>query len=123
VHTAGLGNAHDLVGRYYMCHMAGTIGALTFAAPPEDVWHNYERTHDGIYCRRRISIREEMQRRLRIGNVIFRLHHPRIPDPSHRTGALSAIYLAKYFISYEYSKRLHGSDVLGLKDYLRHAAN
>lgn len=123
VHANGLGNAHDLVGRYYMCHMAGTIGALTFAVPPEDVWHNYERTVDGVYCRRRISVSAEAQRALGIGNVIFRLHHPRIPDPSHRTGALSAIYLAKYFISYEYSKRLHGSDVLGARDYLRHVTN
>jgi choline dehydrogenase-like flavoprotein len=29
----GIGNRHDLVGRYYMCHLAGTIGALRVANP------------------------------------------------------------------------------------------
>src|SRR3954451_14286099 len=28
VHAAGVGNAEDLVGRFYMCHIAGSIGDL-----------------------------------------------------------------------------------------------
>jgi choline dehydrogenase-like flavoprotein len=105
-HANGLGNAHDLVGRFYMCHIAGTLGRLTFKVPRTDVWHGYDVAEDGTYCRRRIALRAEAQRRHRLGNIIFRLHHPRIPDPRHRTGALSAIYLARHLISYEYGKRL-----------------
>jgi choline dehydrogenase-like flavoprotein len=29
VHANGIGNDRDLVGRYYMCHVAGTLGTLT----------------------------------------------------------------------------------------------
>lgn len=122
-HAAGIGNAHDLVGRTYMCHIAGTIGELRLRVPRADVWHGYEVAPDGTYCRRRIALRPEQQRRLEIGNIVFRLHHPRIPDPSHRTGALSAIYLAKHLISYEYGKRLTGHEADGLRTWLLHAAN
>jgi hypothetical protein len=54
---------------------------------------------------------------------VFRLHHPRIADPRHRTGPLSAIFLAQNFISYEYAKRLV-SDVPPSKlTWLRHGIN
>jgi len=106
VHTGGIGNANDLVGRYYMCHIAGTVGSLKVEGPRDAVWHGYEIADDGTYCRRRISLRPDVQAQLGVGNVVFRLHHPRITDPCHRTGPLSAIYLAKQFISYEYARRL-----------------
>src|SRR5262249_34009443 len=49
--SAGVGNQHDVVGRYYMCHIAGTIGTLRQNGP-DRVWHGYDVTEDGIYCRR-----------------------------------------------------------------------
>ncbi len=120
VQAAGVGNGHDLVGRYYMCHMAGTIGALRFTRP---VWHGYDIADDGTYCRRRIALSPEAQRRLRAGNVIARLHHPRIIDPAHRNGVLSMLYLARMFIPYEYAKRLDGEVRLGLIPQARHLWN
>lgn len=121
-HAAGIGNAEGLVGRFYMCHIAGTIGGLRVDLPRDAVWHGYDRTDDGVYCRRRFSVKPEVQRNAGIGNAIFRLHHPRIPDPAHRTGALSAIFLARRLISYEYSKRLAGGSV-GPRDWFRHVGN
>ena len=123
VHAQGMGNAEDLVGRFYMCHIAGTIGTLRLNGQREDVWHGYDVAADGTYCRRRIALRAERQREHGIGNIVFRLHHPRIPDPLHRTGALSAIYLAKHFISYEYGKRLTGDQPAGVMNWLRHVRN
>ena len=108
VHRSGIGNHHDHVGRYYMCHIAGTIGSLKLNLPRESVHHGYDVSDEGIYCRRRLALSAETQRRLGIGNFIARLHHPRITDPAHRTGVLSLLYLAKGFIPYEYGKRLHG---------------
>lgn len=105
----GVGNGHDLVGRYYMCHMAGTLGRLAFRIPRQRIAHGYAQTWDGVYCRRRIALSAEAQRQQQVGNIVMRLHHPRIPDASHGNGILSAIYLAKPFIGYEYAKRLHGS--------------
>jgi len=120
---AGIGNGHDLVGRYYMCHLAGTIGRLKIDGPPLCVWNGYDIADDGTYCRRRIALRPDVQRQLGLGNVIARLHHPRITDPRHHNGALSLLYLARAFIPYEYGKRLHGDDVVGLADQLGHLAN
>lgn len=120
---AGIGNARDLVGRNYLCHIAGTMGRLTFNKPASDIFHGYERAWDGTYCRRRMALRPEVQREKRIANIVMRLHHPRLPDPAHGRGILSAIFLAKPFISYEYSKRLHGGDPVTASLMLRHAWN
>lgn len=122
VASRGIGNDHDIVGRFYMCHIAGAIGTFKFDRPA-GIWHGYDRSPDGIYCRRRLALTPETQRRLGIGNFIARLHHPRITDPSHRTAVLSALQLARGLISYEYSKRLHGEERASPGDWLRHARN
>ena len=121
VHAAGIGNGNDLLGRFYMCHIAGTLGTLRLN--DTKVWHGYDRAEDGTYCRRRMALTEDAQHAHALGNLVFRLHHPRIPDPAHRTGALSAIYLAKNLISYEYGKRLAGEGPTSAGMWLRHVGN
>lgn len=123
VWTQGLGNQHDAVGRYYMCHIAGTVGTLKLTVPHDRVWHGYDISDEGIYCRRRLALTPATQKRFGLGNFIARLHHPRITDPAHRTAVLSALQLAKGLISYEYGKRLHGEERLGLKQWLAHVRN
>ncbi len=122
-HARGIGNAHDHVGRHYMCHIAGSLGEVQVAGDPRDHWHSYQVADDGVYCRRRFALRAQAQAELGVGNFITRLHHPRIPDPRHRTGALSALMLAKPLISYEYSKRLHGEGTLSLGAWAGHVRN
>ena len=123
VHRNGIGNDHDVVGRYYMCHVAGTIGALTIASTADAVWHGYDISDEGVYCRRRLALTPEAQRTLRIGNFIARLHHPRIADPAHRTGILSLLYLARRFIPYEYAKRLDEGKATDPRLWLQHLCN
>jgi choline dehydrogenase-like flavoprotein len=123
VHARGIGNDNDLVGRFYMSHIAGTVGSLQVNGPGDSVWHGYDVAPDGTYCRRRIALRPEVQAKLGLGNAVFRLHHPRITDPRHRTGPLSAIYLAQHFISYEYAKRLVSDSPPTLSAWLRHGLN
>jgi len=123
VHPGGIGNANDLVGRFYMCHVAGTIGSLQVNGPADTVWHGYDVAEDGTYCRRRLSLRPDVQARFGLGNAVFRLHHPRITDPRHRTGPLSAIFLAQSFISYEYAKRLVSDAPPTATTWLRHGLN
>jgi len=118
----GLGNAHDLVGRYYMCHIAGTIGTADLSGA-SSVWHGYEVADDGVYCRRRLALRPQAQRRLQAGNFVARLHHPRIPDAGHGVGILSLLYLARPFIPYEYGKRLYGDAPGGAGAWLAHLRN
>jgi choline dehydrogenase-like flavoprotein len=119
--SRGLGNDHDVVGRYYMCHVAGTIGAAKFGSSA--VFRGYRMSPDGIYCRQRFALEEGAQRREGIGNFVARLHHPQIIDPAHRSAVLSLLYLAKPIIPYEYRQRLHGADGSAAGGWWQHLAN
>lgn len=119
----GVGNEHDVVGRYYMCHIAGNVGTLVFNGRPQDVRHGYEVTPEGIYCRRRLAITAAEQRRRGLANCVARLHFSRITDPRHRNGVLSGLFLARKFISYEYGKRLNDGTELSAGLYARHLWN
>ncbi len=118
-HPNGVGNAHGMVGRTYMCHLAGTLGAVRPAVP---VHHGYTLAPEGTYCRRRFALREAAQRRLRSGNMVARLHHPQVTDPSHGSGPLSALRFAAPFITPEYATRLRDGPS-GATAIARHAAN
>ncbi|ARV20394.1 6'''-hydroxyparomomycin C oxidase [Curvibacter sp. AEP1-3] len=120
---SGVGNSFDVVGRYYMCHIAGNVGTLSIDGPVANVRHGYEVSPDGIYCRRRLQLTEQAQRELQVGNMVTRLHFPKITDPAHRSGVLSGLFLARFFISYEYGKRLKDGDRDSLGTYLRHIWN
>ncbi|MDB5744873.1 MAG: dependent oxidoreductase [Polaromonas sp.] len=123
VAPAGIGNAHDVVGRYYMCHIAGNVGRLRVHGSAQNVRHGYEVSPDGIYCRRRLSVAPDEQRRLGLANAVARLHFPRITDPAHRNGVLSGLFLARKLISYEYGKRLNDGNVPTPAIYGRHLLN
>ncbi|MES2978492.1 MAG: GMC family oxidoreductase [Pseudomonadota bacterium] len=122
VKPQGIGNEHDVVGRYYMCHIAGNVGSLVVKGPVEAVRHGYEISPEGIYCRRRISVLESEQRRLGLANAVARLHFSRITDPAHRNGVLSGLFLARRLISYEYAKRLNDGQA-DAAVYARHLMN
>jgi choline dehydrogenase-like flavoprotein len=120
---AGIGNELDVVGRYYMCHVAGNVGNVELNGRPNEVRHGYELTPEGVYCRRRFAILESEQRRRGLANAVARLHFPRITDPRHRNGVLSCLYLARGLISYEYGKRLNDGTVMTPGLYARHLLN
>ena len=120
---AGVGNFHDVVGRYYMCHIAGNVGTLKIHGPPRHVSHGYEVAPEGVYCRRRLSVTAAEQRRLGLANAVARLHFPRITDPAHRNGVLSGLFLARKLISYEYAKRLNDGQPMTPGIYARHILN
>jgi choline dehydrogenase-like flavoprotein len=120
---AGIGNEHDVVGRYYMCHIAGNVGTLVVRGSPADVRHGYEITPEGIYARRRLGIAEKAQREHGLTNAVARLHFPRITDPRHRNGVLSGLFLARRLISYEYAKRLNDGVPPSAAVYARHLLN
>lgn len=123
VAPAGIGNEHDAVGRYYMSHIAGNVGTLVVHGAPDCVRHGYEIAPEGVYCRRRIAVREAVQRRLGLANAVARLHFPRITDPSHRNGVLSGLFLARGLIRYEYGSRLRDGTRATPAVYARHLMN
>ena len=123
VAPAGIGNEHDVVGRYYMCHVAGNVGTLVLNGRPQEVRHGYEVTPEGVYCRRRFAVAASEQRRRGLANAVARLHFPPITDPRHRNGVLSGLFLARGLISYEYGKRLNDGTRMTPGLYARHLLN
>jgi choline dehydrogenase-like flavoprotein len=96
----GLGNRHDLLGRFYACHLETAVGRLRpLATRPA---FQFERTRDGVYCRRKIQFSAEAQRSHRLLNTAFRLHFPEYSDASHGSSVMSAIFLAKSALIGEY---------------------
>lgn len=119
----GIGNQHDLVGRNYMCHLAGTIGELNLSAPSEHIIHGYEISEEGIYCRRRFALSALAQRKYKLGNFVARLHHPKIANPEHGNSVLSMLYLGGWAIPYEYRKRLYENEGINFQRLIGHMKN
>lgn len=98
VHPDGLGNDYGLVGRYYSSHLAGHLGRFTKMQPIPSRHFRYRRTHDRVYARAAVHLREKSQRSELLPN--FRATVATLPmsDPLHGSAVLSAAYLSKRFL-------------------------
>jgi choline dehydrogenase-like flavoprotein len=121
VQPCGIGGESDCLGRYYMSHLAATAGRIRFNRPAE-VAFDYERDAGGIYVRRRIALTAEAQRSIHSLNVIFRTHLPDPADPSHGDPILSAMFLVKDVLLYEYSRKMRERPP-SIGDRLAHVGN
>jgi choline dehydrogenase-like flavoprotein len=92
VSANGIGNQHDLLGRYYMCHM---IHHLEVQLESDEVVWDYEKTLAGTYCQRTISVKQDKHRSFELLNHRARIEHPPIGDATHKNGVLSVAFLAK----------------------------
>ena len=109
IHKKGIGNGHDRLGRYYMTHLGAVVGNLKITSALSPVLFDYERTTEGVYCRRRISISEPAQRAKAMGNVIARLSHPNARNANHGSAVLSMLFLSKGLLQPEYRAALGGN--------------
>jgi choline dehydrogenase-like flavoprotein len=98
--AAGLGNGGDCLGRYYMCHFENTAGRVV--PHGAKVAFDFERTTDGVYCRRQLRFTPDALQRHRLLNMAFRLHFPSYSDATHGSAVMSTIYLAKSTLIPEY---------------------
>lgn len=96
----GLGNRYDSLGRHYMCHFENNLGRLIPRGAR--VAFDFERTVDGIYCRRQLRFSAAAQGANRLLNTAFRLHFPSYSDARHGSSVMSGIYLAKSLLLPEY---------------------
>jgi choline dehydrogenase-like flavoprotein len=118
----GLGNREDLLGRFYSCHFEITCGRLV--ANGAAVAFNFERTTDGVYCRRQLRFSEQAQRQQRLLNMVFRLHFSDYADWRHGSAVMSAIYLARSALPAEYRAILqHNRPASGPSQQLAHVRN
>ncbi len=118
----GIGNQNGLVGRFYTGHLTGDLCTATFTPKGGDVIWNYERSHEGVYCRRALTVRQETLRREKLLSFRCTLLHSPIPDPTHRNAVLSAAYLLKRFfvdkIPPEFSKALAEANYQDVRAHL-----
>jgi choline dehydrogenase-like flavoprotein len=122
IQADGIANTHGWLGRCYMCHLSAALGTVTFSGPPRTIAGAYERDTEGVYYRRRIGVTAAAQRRLRILNLAFRLHLPESTDPAHGDPVLSLIFLARYLVKYEYSRKAREAKLTPAQ-HLHHLAN
>lgn len=106
----GFGNRSGHLGRHYMCHFEATLGRIV---PRTRVAFAFERTLDGVYCRRQLRFTPGAQRQHRLLNMAFRLHFPSYADAAHGSAVMSGIYLAKSLLLPEYRAILqHNAEVV-----------
>lgn len=118
----GVGNAHDLVGRFFMTHVVADAGILEVHDPARALL-DYERNADGVYLRRLIKLTGAARRAHGLMNLIARPDIPDIADPRHGNGVLSLAYMAKHFILPEYRQRLARSQQSGPGALAPHLGN
>lgn len=122
VRPAGIGNHSGHLGRNYMSHLCATAGTISFAGPPDAIAYDYARDADGVYVRRRLWLTEKAQRDFALLNTTFRTHLPEPADPSHGDAILSAMFLVKDMVLYEYSRKFVENPV-SWGGRLRHVGN
>ncbi len=111
VQTEGLGNGHDLVGRYFTDHNACKVGTIVPTDPGVDIGFYYKQSVPGGRIFPHLSLTEAAQRRERICPVTFAL----LPRPDEA-------YSSPGFASF----RSVGRDIKHLRfpdDLGRHVAN
>lgn len=81
------------LGRYYMGHIAGEIATIVFNDPRDSTEFLFQPDAKKVYSLRRITIREDVQKRESLLNTAFMLRNAAIGDYRHMNGALSLINL------------------------------
>jgi choline dehydrogenase-like flavoprotein len=88
------GGAGGPLGRFYMGHLSGQIADILLDDPRLAEALDYHVDAHGSYVRRRLVPAEATQAAARLANLAFWPVVPRIATPEHRSGPLSAVFLA-----------------------------
>lgn len=88
------GGAGGPLGRFYMGHLSGQISDIVFDDARLHDALDYHVDAHGSYVRRRLVPSEATQAAEGLTNVAFWPVVPRIADAAHRSGPLSAVFLA-----------------------------
>lgn len=113
----------ESLGKYYACHYDLIFGSVSFKN--EKPIFDFQKTTDGVYARRKLQFSAAFQAKHGLLNSAFRLHFPAYADPAHKSGILSAIFLAKSILKKEYQNILnHGeSQTAHLGTQFKHVKN
>lgn len=92
---SGIGNEHDLVGRYYQSHRFGVCGHAVLKEPTKDFIYEFEKDKEGVYCRRRFWMTPQAQQLHRVGNVVGFFFRTVSGASEHRNAMVSSVLLIK----------------------------
>lgn len=95
IKSEGIGNEHDLVGRYYQSHRFGVCGHAILSGDLDKFIYDFEKDSEGIYCRRRFWMTPEAQEQLRICNVVGFFFRNVSGASEHRNAMVSTVLVAK----------------------------
>jgi GMC oxidoreductase len=88
------GGAGGPLGRFYMGHLSGQIADIVIENATLHAGLDYHVDPHGSYVRRRLTPSEATQGEDRLANVAFWPVVPPIRNAAHRSGPLSAVFLA-----------------------------
>jgi choline dehydrogenase-like flavoprotein len=91
------GGPDGALGRFYMGHISGKVADITFARPEYIADFDFEKDATESFVRRRMVLTREAQREHRLLNTAFWPDNPPFYDYRHRSGVLSAVFLALSF--------------------------
>lgn len=93
----GIGNRHDLVGRYYQSHRFGVCGYAVLKDPAKGFIYDFEKDNAGVYCRRRFWLTPPAQEKHQVNNVVGFFFRPVAGAGSseHRNAMVSTVLIAK----------------------------
>jgi len=89
-----IGGPPASLGKYYQGHISGKIASIRFHGDPRKTDYGFMRDDEGIYFRRRLQLSTEALCRHNLLNTALWLDNPLYFDPSHKSGAMSFMYLA-----------------------------
>ena len=81
-----------MLGRTYMGHISGKIADIVLHDPTVAKEFDFQ-LDEGTYVRRRFTFDDSLMDNLGIKNIAFWIDNPPFYDASHKSGALSAIWL------------------------------
>ena len=88
------GGVDGPLGRCYMGHLSGKIAGIQFANPDTIRDLDFKLDDNGAFYRRRLMLTTEAQVQHKVLNTAFWPDNPPFYDPTHRSGVLSAVFLA-----------------------------
>ena len=91
------GGVDGPLGRYYMGHLSGKIASIQFDNPALFSDLDFKQGTDGAWYRRRFMLTTQTQMEHKVLNTSFWPDNPPFYDPAHRSGVLSAVFLAIAF--------------------------
>jgi len=82
------------LGKYYQGHLSGKIASIRFRGKASKTDYSFLRDEDGTYIRRRFQFSTQFLVEQNLLNSAIWLDNPLYHDPTHRSGAMSFMYLA-----------------------------